>query len=96
MRKEPGKSKLEPFPNMFSSYDKDGNKRITYDEFQTTLSGVKEKTALRQMFDSIDKNGKPVMLSQQKQENEIYIVQTLFFLVNNSSTSQNNSLERLC
>jgi Ca2+-binding EF-hand superfamily protein len=70
MKKEPGKSKLEPFPNMFSSYDKDGNKSITYHEFQTTLSDVKDKKDLRKMFASIDTNGKPVMLSQQKQENE--------------------------
>ncbi|XP_031557715.1 uncharacterized protein LOC116294288 [Actinia tenebrosa] len=55
-KKGPEKAILEKFPYKFSTYDKDGDKSITFDEFRTTISDVKKKTDLKKVFNSADEN----------------------------------------
>nr|ABD16201.1 CnidEF [Anthopleura elegantissima] len=56
-KKGPEKAIIEKFSNKFSTYDKDGDNSISFDEFRTTLGDVHDRKMLRNLFNTTDKNG---------------------------------------
>ncbi|XP_031575100.1 uncharacterized protein LOC116308758 [Actinia tenebrosa] len=60
-RKGPEKAILEKFPHKCSTYDKNGDGSITFDEFQKTLSDVHDTKTLQKLFKETDENGDGVI-----------------------------------
>ncbi|XP_031557726.1 uncharacterized protein LOC116294299 [Actinia tenebrosa] len=57
-RKRPAeKAIIEKFPHKCSTYDKNGDGKITFDEFRKTLKDVHDTKTLRKLFKATDKDG---------------------------------------